>query len=105
MPDHIPNLFKEFWSQIVLAAGLIFNYGKQSQHNKRMKEDIAKHLDRHNREEFLTLPAHDRLQEMCKNEWKSEFRHIRNEMSTEFGHVKEALTDLKKDIRNNNNNK
>lgn len=93
------EIIKDWWSQIVIVILVAIGYGKNSQQLKDVKEDVAKHIKKSDDSDYITLPQHDRMQEVCQREWKNEFGHIRSEMNTGFTHINEALSELKGDIK------
>lgn len=95
----MPEIIKDWWSQIVIVVLMAIGYGRQTQRLNSLEKGFANHCKDCKDAGYMTLPQHDRIQESCQNEWRGEFKHFRSEMSTGFQHVSEALTDIKSDIK------
>ena len=84
----MPENMKEYWGIVVAAATFLVGYGDMRRRVGNTEKKIGEHMEDHKGSSFITMPQHDRLQRQCQELWKSEFAHI-----------KDALDEMKQDIK------
>lgn len=93
------EFIKDYWAAIVGVIGLASVYGRNEQKLRRLQRDMEQHLEWCGTTNYITIPQHDQLQEVCRNEWRGEFQHIRDSQEKQHANIVEALREIKADIR------